>query len=121
MTEQSDKRLRDLSDADLQDESTWDIDEAEHLPPPERRARAVVSVAFPGETFELVSRAARSAGMKISQFIREAAVEKATSDVLSFHLVVELAGGAAVNPEEPDVLSLEPGERYSDGRIGIVA
>lgn len=125
MTEESDKPLRDLDDADLQDEATWDIERAEQLPPPERRARAVVSVAFPGETFELVSRAARSAGMKLSQFIREAAVEQATTPVPSFHLIVKPAEtegfSVALDPEEEGVLSMEPGERYGDGQIGIVA
>ncbi len=75
--------LRDMSDEELQDESVWDDENAQQLPPPERKARAIVSVAFPGEAFDYISAAARDADMKLSHFIREAAIEKATSVALT--------------------------------------
>lgn len=75
----NDKPLREMSDDDLQNANLWDWDSAEQLPAvtPRRRARAVVSVAFPGEQFDFVSDAAELADMKLSHFIREAAFEKA--------------------------------------------
>jgi hypothetical protein len=51
-----------------------DFDNAEIYRPNERKRRAVVSVAFSSEDFERVARAAR--GMKTSEFIRNAALEK---------------------------------------------
>ncbi len=75
-----DRQLRDMSDEELQDESTWDLENVEEqLPTPERKARAVVSVAFPAEDIGIVSAAARNADMKLSAFIRDAAVEKANA------------------------------------------
>ena len=60
---------------DLESSVNWDLDKAE----PVRRtkpARAVVSVAFRREDFEIVSAAAERAGMRTSEFIRTAALEK---------------------------------------------
>ena len=75
-----DRQLRGMSDKDLQDESTWDFQNVEEqLPTPERKARAVVSVAFPAEDIGIVSAAARNADMKLSAFIRDAAVERANA------------------------------------------
>ena len=79
MTDDNDKAPRDMTDEELQDESAWDFESAEQLPSPERKARAVVSVAFPGNVFDYVAQAADRAGMKISHFIRDAAIEKAAT------------------------------------------
>lgn len=62
---------------DLESEENWDFDQAE-VHPPAKRNRAVVSVAFPRPAFEQVSRAAEIAGARVSEFIREAALEKAS-------------------------------------------
>ena len=77
MINESEKAPREMSDEELRDESTWDFENAEQLPPPARKARAIVSVAFPGADFDYVSEAARNARMKISYFIRAAALAQA--------------------------------------------
>jgi hypothetical protein len=69
---------RDLTDAELQDPNQWELDQAKEIETTGRKPRAVVSVAFDGSDFATVSNAARLAGMKVSQFIREAALERAT-------------------------------------------
>lgn len=82
MTDENDKAMRDMTDEELQDESGWDFESAEQLAPREQKARAVVSVAFPGDAFDFVSDAAERSGMKISHFIREAAFEKAAATTI---------------------------------------
>ncbi len=79
MTNENEKAPREMSDEELRDESMWDFENAKQLPPPERKARAIVSVAFPGADFDYVSKAARNADMKVSHFIRAAALEKASA------------------------------------------
>lgn len=59
----------------LQDPAAWE--EAGEVHPPVKNARAVVSVAFSRDDFGRVAEAARAGGMKISTFIRQAAVERA--------------------------------------------
>ena len=58
---------------DLENEDSWDWDHAEERPPV-RAVRAIVSVGFERRDFERVSDYARSTGMKVSEFIREAAL-----------------------------------------------
>jgi hypothetical protein len=53
----------------------WDFDNAE-IRPPVRGRRAIVSVAFPAEDFQVVAKTAEALGMKLSEFIREAAVSR---------------------------------------------
>ncbi len=79
MMTNNDKPLREMSDEELQDESMWDFEDGENLPAPVRKPRAIVSVAFPGEDIGIVSAAARNADMKLSHFIRAAALEKAAA------------------------------------------
>lgn len=101
------KRLRDMSDEELQDESTWDFEDVEEqLPTPKRKARAVVSVAFPAVDIGIVSAAARNADMKLSAFIRDAAVEKASALTLTMHFEAkptETQGSAEMFPAEVKV------------------
>ena len=61
---------------ELKDPRSWDLDGAQSAAPV-THPRAVVSVAFGRSDFELVTRSARMAGMKTSEFIREAALERA--------------------------------------------
>ena len=61
---------------ELQDEEAWDSDRAERRPG-NKQARAVVSVAFSRQDFERVSECARLVGRRLSEFIREAALERA--------------------------------------------
>ena len=65
-------------DSELEDPQNWDWDNATKGRPT-RTARAIVSVGFPGVDFDRVSLAAEHDGKKTSQFIREAAVERASS------------------------------------------
>ncbi len=59
----------------LEDPDEWDSDHAEERQP-SKTTRAVVSVAFIGDDFDRVSDAARREGMKTSEFIRMAALER---------------------------------------------
>ena len=68
-----------MSDDDitqLQDESEWDFEAGERQRAP-RGHRAVVSVSFKTADFTLVSEAARKRDQLLSQFIREAALDRA--------------------------------------------
>jgi hypothetical protein len=67
---------RRMSEEELQDPETWDFDAAERHSG-RGAARAVVSVAFQRSDFEKVATCAEQSGKKTSEFIREAALEKA--------------------------------------------
>ncbi|MDQ2652318.1 MAG: hypothetical protein M3Z20_04655 [Chloroflexota bacterium] len=72
MTRMSKEELEELQDA-----GSWEEDGA--IAQPRGKApRAIVSVAFPREDFERVTAQAKLAGMKTSEFIRQAALEKAS-------------------------------------------
>ena len=60
----------------LEDEQSWDFDAAVVGVPP-KLSRVVCSVAFQRREFDLVAAYAERVGKKTSQFIREAAMEKA--------------------------------------------
>lgn len=72
-------------DAELEKLDTWDVDKAE-VKQPVKPSRVVFSVAFHRDEFELVSKHAALLSQKTSQFIREAAIQKAlqASDPLLF-------------------------------------
>ena len=59
----------------LRNPDEWADDGDAELRPPVKPARAVVSVAFPREDLERVSTEARRKGMKLSEYIRTAALE----------------------------------------------
>ena len=59
---------------DLQDESTWDYDNAE-VRPASQSNRVVVSVAFARQDFQRVVEYAESVNMRTSEFIRTAALD----------------------------------------------
>ena len=63
---------------ELQNPETWE-DSDEHVQHATTPARAVVSVAFARDDFETVVAAAKQHGMKTSEFIRRAALEKTVS------------------------------------------
>ena len=109
MINESEKAPREMSDEELRDESTWDFENAEQLPPPARKARAIVSVAFPGADFDYVSEAARNARMKISHFIRAAALEKADAVTPRFYFPETPKDAAAYtnSPGSATVLSVQ--------------
>lgn len=64
-----------MTEQELQNEETWDFDRAEKHEGGRSR-RSVVSVAFAREDFQAVAKAARRAGMSVSEFIRRATMEK---------------------------------------------
>ncbi|MGH2534798.1 MAG: hypothetical protein ACRDJW_21270 [Thermomicrobiales bacterium] len=60
---------------ELQDPATWD-DKSDEILQPARSPRAVVSVAFGKEDFARVAQHARESGMKTSEFIRLATLDR---------------------------------------------
>ena len=62
---------------DLEDARSWDLDNPEKSGPVKKR-RTVVSVSLPSDVFQAVAAAAQEAGLSTSQFIREAAVARAS-------------------------------------------
>ena len=61
---------------DLDREDAWDFEGAKNRPGV-KGARAVVSVAFARDDLQLVSEEAERCGMRVSEFIRTAAVKEA--------------------------------------------
>jgi len=64
------------SEHDLENPESWDFDHLE-VREPVKSPRVVVSVAFPRESYNTVSQYAELLGKKTSEFIREAALQKA--------------------------------------------
>ena len=60
-----------------EDARNWDLDEPGKSGPVRNR-RTVVSVSLPGDVFQAVAAAAEEAGLTTSQYIREAAVARAS-------------------------------------------
>ena len=56
---------------------SWDLDNPVRSGPVKDR-RTVVSLSFPSSAFQIVAAAAHQSGLSTSQFIREAAVTKAS-------------------------------------------
>lgn len=76
----NEKELKNLEESD-----SWDFEGAEKKSPV-RATRAVVSVAFSREDFERVSTRAEQLGMRTSEFIRNAALGKASSQIDQFSI-----------------------------------
>lgn len=76
----NDEYLEELKE--LQDPDNWDWDSAQEMPPV-KNPRASVRVAFDLRDFELVADGAEQAGLKLTEFIRTAALEKAAGQVQS--------------------------------------
>jgi hypothetical protein len=64
-------------DGELENSESWDYERPE-VREPVKASRVVVSVAFQRDVYARVSEYAEHTGKKISEFIREAAIEKAT-------------------------------------------
>jgi hypothetical protein len=77
---------------DLQDVEVWDFEAGERREPVRGR-RSVVSVAISPQDLATIAQAARDAGKKLSEFIREAALEKATGGDRVANTVVFTTGG----------------------------
>jgi hypothetical protein len=101
----SDERIpRRIDPAD----DEWDFENAEKREPA-RRPRAVVSVAYPREDFELVEQRARKLGKKLSEFIREASLARARAPE-PITPVITFGGMSSGSFFSPDV-SLPAGTR----------
>jgi hypothetical protein len=60
---------------EIEDPAVWDYDRAEPFPGTEL-PRASVVVTFSGEDFARVAREAERVGIKVTEFVREAALDK---------------------------------------------
>ena len=81
-----------------QNPESWDWERAQARPG-RKKPRAVVSVAFNREDFETVAAFAERAGMKLSQFIRSAAIGCAEGKMLVAFLTsgsADAGGGGAI-------------------------
>jgi hypothetical protein len=67
-----------IDNEQLENPDVWDFDRAESRPPVRGR-RSIVSVALLPADLEVISKCAQEAGMKLSEFIREAALDKCRS------------------------------------------
>ena len=65
---------------ELENAENWDFDSAETRPPV-KAARAVVSVPFSRQDYEKVALCAEQTGERISEFIREGALQRAAEHV----------------------------------------
>lgn len=70
-----------MTDEELQKPETWDFDKAVEKPG-RSQGRAVVSVSFSREDFNLVSQHAEMLGLKTSELIRNATLEQITSGTI---------------------------------------
>jgi hypothetical protein len=75
MNEHANSNMKDELE-DLQNPEHWDYERAERRPAA-KAGRAVVSVAFPRDDFQLVANAADREGERLSEFVRKAAVARA--------------------------------------------
>ncbi len=71
-------RLKAEEAENLESPEEWDYERAERISP-QKKARAVVSVAFSREDLELIGDYAERLGQKTSAYIRQAAIEKASA------------------------------------------
>lgn len=67
--------MGNTNDSELEKLDSWDVEQAQ-VRPPVKPSRLVVSVSFPRKEFEQISKHAELVDKKISQFIRDAAIEK---------------------------------------------
>lgn len=97
-------------DENLERLDSWDFDSAEARPPVKGR-RAIVSVAFLADDFRKVAQSARARGQKLSEFIRNAALERCLDDKPVLETVLTTAGYMAIyyqsRPEPTTRLSSE--------------
>ncbi|MFQ5874746.1 MAG: hypothetical protein ACE5JL_13255 [Dehalococcoidia bacterium] len=70
-------------DRELEKPESWNFEQAE-VREPVKASRVVLSVAFRRDDFARVSEYAERTGKKPSEFVREAAIEKATGQGASF-------------------------------------
>jgi len=96
--------MADKKPRDLEGVETWDYQNAVRKPGV-KTARVVVSVAFPRNDFERIAQHAEQVGKKTSEFIREAALEKAASQagLAEFHPSGAGSGTFLISSQLPPV------------------
>ena len=72
----------------FENEGAWDLESAEPQTAAPSSRRAVVSVGFKPSEFSAVAAAARESRQPVSQYIRNAAIEKAAGQVVESRTVV---------------------------------
>jgi hypothetical protein len=92
-------QLDDKELKELQDPTLWEHSENDKRDPV-KSSRAVVSVAFSRNDFELVSSAAKQRGMKTSEFIRAATLENARAHSKRA-VIVSVSGSLEVRTPYP--------------------
>ena len=95
--------MTEKQNSNLEDSRNWNLNNPTKSGPVRNR-RTVVSVSFPSRDFQVVAAAADEVGITTSQFIREAAIAKASP--VYAEVVVSWAGGT------PQLLK-SPGSSYS--------
>ena len=107
----------------LESSDTWDL-EAATSGRRTKPTRAIVSVAFKREEFELVSESAELVGMRTSEFIRTAALEKArpSGSSVSFYVSSGTAGFSFSRAELTPITDVTPRTlQYEQGDVLTVA
>lgn len=99
--------------AELNAARSWDVDNPERSGPVRNR-RTVVSVSLPGDVFQVVAAAAQEAGLSTSQFIREAAVSKASPAYVEADLSWAGSSGSVVSYVNPRPTT---GAKTADGPL----
>jgi hypothetical protein len=89
---------------ELESEDNWDF-QAGEVRPPVRGRRVVISVSVRPEEFAKIARSARRAGMKVSEFMRQSAVEKSRVEPGEFVLT-----GASVSGVGTIVIDMKPSD-----------
>jgi len=93
--------MDDKEREELQNPESWDWERAQARPG-RKKPRAVVSVAFKRDDFETVAACAERAGMKLSEFIRSAAIGCAEGKMMVVFLTSGSpgagGGGAITSP-----------------------
>lgn len=81
------------ADGGLEDPAYWDYKRAE-VKAPAKAPRIIVSVAFKRDDFALVSQHVERIGKKTSEFIREAAIEKASGQTCHTPVLISMGRAA---------------------------
>ena len=106
--------MSNMNNEELEKIENWDTENI-HFSKPTKPSRVVVSVSFHRKDFELISRQAESSGKKISQFIRDSAINEAMPTGTRI-LFSSLSGGTGmvISTTHIDSVTLAPGSLLND-------
>ncbi len=94
--------MNEENERDMEKAETWDFEQS-IVREPVKTSRVVVSVAFRRDDFVRVSAYAEQAGKKVSEFIREAAIEQASGCTSGFLHGSGSAGTLWSAPAQPTI------------------